>query len=58
MMGYPSKRLREEIAYVAYYFHWPYTQIMDLDHIERRLWVKEIAAINARLNDAAKEDGY
>jgi hypothetical protein len=55
MMGYPSGRLREEIAYIAYYFHWPYKQIMNLDHLERRHWVKEIAAINVRLNEAAKE---
>jgi len=56
MMGYPSERLREEVAYIAYYFHWPHTEIMGLDHQERRHWVREIASINTRVNKAAKED--
>jgi hypothetical protein len=42
-----------EVAYVAYHFHWPYDQIMRLEHHERRRWVSEIAEINRRLNDDA-----
>lgn len=50
MIGYPSDRLHEEVAYIAYSFHWPYEQIMSLDHLERRRWVAEISRINERLN--------
>ena len=48
MIGYPSGRLFEEVAYIAYHFHWPYDQIMGLEHRERQLWVAEIAKINKR----------
>jgi hypothetical protein len=42
--------LYEEVAYIAYYFHWPYEQVMRLDHRERQRWVAEVARINERLN--------
>ena len=42
----------EEVAYVAYYFHWPHDQVMNMEHRERQRWVAEIARINRRLNDA------
>ena len=51
-MGYPSDRLFEEVAYVAYHFHWPYDQIMGLEHRGRQQWVAEIARINRRLEEA------
>jgi hypothetical protein len=49
MMGYPSKQLYEEVAYIAYHFHWPLETIMDLEHAERHRWIKEIGKINKRL---------
>ena len=52
MTGYPSERMFEEVAYVAYHFHWPYEQILQLDHVERQQWVAEIVKINERLNAA------
>lgn len=45
------KRLSEEVAYLAYYLHWPHEEIMGLEHADRRLWVDEVAAINRRLNE-------
>lgn len=51
MTRYPADRLHEEVAYMAYHFHWPYHEIMQLDHRERRRWVTEIGRINQRLND-------
>ena len=53
MIGHPSDRVFEEVAYVAYHFHWPREEVMELDHLERRRWVAEIAHINDRLNEAA-----
>jgi hypothetical protein len=53
--GYPSDRLHEEVAYVAYHFHWPHQEIMRLDHRERQRWCAEISGINERLNSSAKE---
>ena len=53
-MATPSQRLLEEVAYIAYHFHWPYDQIMQLEHRERHWWVGEIAKINQRLNEAGE----
>lgn len=51
MMGYPSERLHEEVAYIAYHFHWPRDQIMGLEHHERQRWVAEIARMNTRMEN-------
>lgn len=51
MIGYPSERLFEEVAYIAYHFNWPHDQIMDLEHHERLRWVAEIAKINRRIDE-------
>lgn len=51
MTGYPSERLFEEVAYLAYYFHWPYHEVMSMEHRERQRWVAEAARINERLNE-------
>ena len=45
-------RLHHEVAYVAYHFHWPQSEIMTLEHRDRRRWVQEIAAINRSMNEA------
>jgi hypothetical protein len=52
MMGYPLDRLYEEVAYIAYHFHWPADQLLALEHRDRRRWAAEIARINEALNGA------
>ena len=52
MIGYPPEEVVGEVAYIAYHFHWQHDEIMRLDHLLRRQWVAEIAAINERLNEA------
>ena len=53
MTGHPPDRLFEEMAYIAYHFHWDRDRILDLTHLERRRWVEEIAAINRRMGELA-----
>ena len=50
-MTYAADRIYEEVAYVAYHFHWPLDDILDLEHAQRLRYVKEIAAINTRLSE-------
>ncbi|MCM2415356.1 MULTISPECIES: DUF6760 family protein [unclassified Streptomyces] len=50
-MTYALPRLWEEVAYIAYHFHWPREEILDLTHGERQKWVTEIARINTRVNE-------
>ncbi|MEO7714740.1 MAG: DUF6760 family protein [Capsulimonas sp.] len=49
MVRYPLEALYEEVAYVAYHFHWPLGDILGLEHAERHKWVAEISKINQRL---------
>jgi hypothetical protein len=51
VIGYPLARLYEEVAFVAYHFHWPHDEIMALEHAERRRWVEEVSRINTAIND-------
>jgi hypothetical protein len=52
VIGYPLERLYEEVAYIAYHFHWSPDAILALEHRERQAWAAQIAAINRRLNEA------
>ena len=54
ILGYPLEEIHEEVAFIAYHFHWSHADIMKLEHRERRRWVSEISAINRLANgDAA-----
>ncbi|AKG43521.1 hypothetical protein H7827_17695 [Streptomyces sp. JH002] len=44
-MTYATDRLHEEIAYLAYHFHWAHTEILDLEHHDRRGYVQQIASL-------------
>jgi len=39
---YAADRLLDEVAYVAYHFHWPLDQILDLEHGDRHRFVERI----------------
>ena len=53
LFRYDSDRLFEEISYIAYHFHWPLDEILDLEHPLRRRFVEEIADINRRRAEEA-----
>ena len=43
------------MAFVGYYLHWPYEELMNLDHRERRRWCEEISNINRTLSGDQKK---
>ncbi|WP_353682534.1 DUF6760 family protein [Mesorhizobium sp.] len=45
--------LREEMAFIAYHFHWSPADLLVLEHAERRHWCRSISAINRQLDGAA-----
>jgi len=51
-MTYPSPQLVDEVAYVAYYFHWPLESILALEHPVRRSFIDAIGSINRQINSA------
>jgi hypothetical protein len=48
--GYPIEDIKEEVAFIAYHFHWPHDEIMAMEHRDRRSWCEEITKINKKLN--------
>jgi hypothetical protein len=52
---YGTEQLMDEVSYVAYHFHWPLDEILDLEHPLRRDFVTRIGGINAAVNAAALE---
>ncbi|HVN11589.1 MAG TPA: DUF6760 family protein [Kineosporiaceae bacterium] len=48
-MTYATDRLHEEIAYVAYHFHWALDPLLDLEHADRRRYVDAISRMNQRV---------
>lgn len=55
ILGYPLDALYEEVAFLAFHFHWPHDDVLSLEHGERRRWVEEISAINERINSADQD---
>ena len=54
MTMYAADRLYEEVAYVAYHFHWGMNEILDMAHPTRIRVVEEIGKINHRLSTEAE----
>ena len=50
VVRYPLNRLYEEVAFLAYYFHWDHQSLLEMDHIERRKWCDEASKINKTLS--------
>jgi hypothetical protein len=46
---YAAGRLVEEVAYVAYHFHWSLDVILDLEHPLRHRFIEQIGSINRRV---------
>ncbi len=54
MIGYPLGALYEEVAFIAYHFHWSPEAIMELEHPDRRRWVEQISNIHQRMNEQTR----
>ena len=40
------------MAFIAYHFHWGSSELMSLEHAERRQWCRSISNINRDLDGA------
>lgn len=47
---YPTDRLYEEVAFIAYHFNWSRDEVMSLPHEERQRWCEEISSINRKMS--------
>ncbi len=53
-MSYPLERIYQEVAYIAYHFHWSVDDILRMEHRERQIWVREVSEINKEINASRK----
>mgnify|MGYP006951309628 CR=1 FL=1 len=53
IVGYPLDSLFEEVAFVAYHFHWDLNAILNLTHGDRQRFISEISTINRQMNDSS-----
>jgi hypothetical protein len=53
IVGYPLDALYEEVAFIAYHFHWGLEGLLGLEHADRARWVAEISKLNERANEEA-----
>nr|WP_308429427.1 DUF6760 family protein [Streptomyces albiflavescens] len=47
----------EEVAFLAYHFHWPQEEILAMEHAERRQWIEQISSINRRISEESEGKG-
>jgi hypothetical protein len=45
---YAAELIEEETAYLAYHLHWELDSIQDLEHADRRGYVRRVAALVER----------
>jgi hypothetical protein len=45
VFGYPLEQLYQEVALIAFYFHWSLDDILSLEHSERSRWVQLISQL-------------
>ncbi len=53
IVGYPLDTLFEEVAFVAYHFHWPLGDILNLEHGDRQRFIDEISSINRQMSQSS-----
>jgi hypothetical protein len=39
------------VAFLSYYLHWSSDDLLALEHRDRREWVRQVSAINNRINE-------
>jgi hypothetical protein len=57
MKRYPESALWDEMAYLAYHFHWDMERLLDLEHRDRARLIKAVGELNRRSIDAFRNAG-
>jgi hypothetical protein len=42
ILTYAADHLLEEVAYVAFHYHWPLDTVLDLEHPDRQRFIEQI----------------
>jgi hypothetical protein len=50
ILSHPVQPIVDEVAFIAYHFHWSQEEIMRMEHADRHRWVEAISSINTSMN--------
>lgn len=50
----PQKELYRQLSFISYFFHWDLSRILELPHLEREKFCREISQINKEANSQEK----
>ena len=54
MSFWPSGELYRQLSFISYYFHWSLDAVMELPHLEREKFCREISRINRESSSQEK----
>ncbi|MGW6412623.1 DUF6760 family protein [Streptomyces vinaceus] len=49
-----AEEIQSDIAFIAYHFHWPHSEVLDLEHVRRRAFINQISRINRLLREGGE----
>jgi hypothetical protein len=52
VLSYPLEKIYQEVAYISYHFHWSLDSILEMEHKECQIWIREISEINKQINES------
>ncbi len=52
----PAGELYRQLSFISYYFHWSLDEVMELPHLERERFCREISQINRRANEGEENN--
>lgn len=58
VLGYPFEQLNEEVAFLAYHFHWSLEDILNLEHRDRQGWVERISHLRSLRSSPSQVTSY
>ena len=50
----PPGELYRQLSFISYYFHWDLDAVLELPHLEREKFCREISRINREANSQEK----
>ncbi len=50
----PPRELYRQLSFISYYFHWGLEDVLNLPHLERERFCREISRINREANSQEK----
>lgn len=50
----PARELYRQLSFISYYFHWGLHEVLEMPHLERERFCREISRINRESNSQEK----